>query len=897
MSIVDQFRAELCAKSPQRFGTWHTVDLHNHSPRSFDFRGNKSTALEDAIEHLQNSSVDIVMFTDHHQLPDSDFIAALSRQSGTTVLSGVELNVFVDAWAKPEEKIDRNAFFHLIVGFDPEGAQDAEYWFSHLKRECNDMRRRIGGSTVNGLTAPVEDVCAVLADAGAIVIPAHLHTGKDAFRSRSIDDIFADDRFLDLAEHCFTALEVTDLRTAEFFDGNHFETRNLLKPCIRSSDAHTVAEIGWRPSYVQMESPTFHELRGSLEMPFRVSLEPPTIPESYIVGLNINGQFFTDLWLSLSAHCNAFIGVKGSGKTSVLECLRFVLGAPVPESRREEVDSHLSAILGPSGRVKVLVKRSDGALVLIERSFQNPGIFRMHFEDDTSTEVRSSEALMFPSYILGWHEIEQAASDSRIRQMYLDTIAGREQIRRLREAADTDAKQVEYLHKQLAGRYAAYRSLDEQVGRLQDLRAGLQELRDAELIELRDSYESAIRHREAYRELVEKLEVFVQQPEESVIGVMSIDFEAESFAGESPLSEYARLASEVLQTVKLETGKAQEAYRQKLVEQLTLLQTSLSRVDEGFETFAAAYSGAVGKLSIEQQRLLESHRQVMEDTKSLVSLEARREEEKQGLEKLLGTLVTTSERVAKLLDEQTQLRIEKVAALSASLAGYGISLEVVPYALGDRFDILANQYSNGANIYGQLKTFAPNEPRHHRRLARAYESLRQDLIKGFTLVFSSAEFIGYLAAYEEDDLAIGFDVERPGERYTPIGQLSAGQRCTAVFPVLMGLQEGPLVVDQPEDNLDNRHIADSIAPALSRDKRTRQIAFTSHNANLVVLTDSEHIAMFEGQGSTGIVPSRGFLCTSRSEIREHVVAILDGGERALELRYRKYGTRHRTQMG
>ena len=122
-----------------------------------------------------------------------------------------------------------------------------------------------------------------------------------------------------------------------------------------------------------------------------------------------------------------------------------------------------------------------------------------------------------------------------------------------------------------------------------------------------------------------------------------------------------------------------------------------------------------------------------------------------------------------------------------------------------------------------------------------------------------------------------------------IDELFAGQRCTAVFPLLLMLQEGPLIMDQPEDNLDNRHIAESVAPSLLNDKSTRQIAFTSHNANLVVLADAEQIVVFEGSGSTGVVDARGFLCTSQSAITPKVIAILDGGETALKLRYQKYG--------
>jgi hypothetical protein len=97
------------------------------------------------------------------------------------------------------------------------------------------------------------------------------------------------------------------------------------------------------------------------------------------------------------------------------------------------------------------------------------------------------------------------------------------------------------------------------------------------------------------------------------------------------------------------------------------------------------------------------------------------------------------------------------------------------------------------------------------------------------------------------------------------------------------------VVDQPEDNLDNRHIASSISPVLVDDKRARQVMFTSHNANLVVLTDPELIVTFESNGSTGWIEEQGFLATPQSAITKHVVQILDGGEKALELRQRKYG--------
>ena len=310
----------------------------------------------------------------------------------------------------------------------------------------------------------------MLSDSGAIIIPAHLHTRRNLTKSRSVDDIYTDPEFLRLADRYFTALEVTDLRTAAFFDGNHGETNHLLKTCIRSSDAHEIASIGSRHTFIQMENATFSELRAGLQMPFRVCLQTPEVADSYILGMNIHGQFFPDLWLSLAPYCNAFIGVKGSGKTSVLECLRFALGSPVPESRRDDVESHLQSILGPAGGVRVLVKRRDGAKVLVQRKLSNRDVYELTFEDDRQQEVRTPDALMFPSYILGWHEIEQAATEPRIRQVYLDTIAGLEQIRQLQEQAEQRTNDIRRLHDQAASRYLQFRAYHEQVSRLEDLR-------------------------------------------------------------------------------------------------------------------------------------------------------------------------------------------------------------------------------------------------------------------------------------------------------------------------------------------------------------------------------------------------------------------------------------------
>ena len=888
MPIVAHFEEQLHNRSAPSFGKWLCVDLHNHSPASHDFAGNPSTALHDATIHLNSIPVDVVMFADHQKLPDRQFTETLGRNTGKTILRGCEFNVFVDAWDRPANKVGKSLFFHLLVGFDPDSNENPDYWYTHLTKTCRPETRTINGTSITGFADSVDNICKALDTSGAIILPAHLHTESNALKSRSIDDIFTDPEFLRLAEHRFTALEVTSLATAAFFDGEHPETNHLWKTCIRSSDAHDIASIGKRVSYVQMEHATFSELRAGLQMPFRVSLEPPSIADSYVVGINIRGRFFLDLWLSLSPYCNAFIGVKGSGKTSVLECLRFVLGAPVPESRSEDVENHLKSILGEAGSVQVLLKRRDGAKVLVRRSLSNRDAFEITFEDDRQQEVRNPEALMFPSYILGWHEIEQAATEPKIRQVYLDTIAGLEQIRQLRHEAALHTNQIRRLHEQAASRYAQFRSDHDQVSRLEDLRSGLQQLDDFQLIALRDEYETAVRQRHAVVDLVNTL-----RDEGTSIrdrgSRLALPLEPEVFAGSSPLAGIAAKAASVVEALRGHVDDFLGRYEEQIGAAASQCEAYANEMQTRFEDFATDYDQRIAELTPQQRAILESHRKVLEDTRALPELTMQRDKERSEVEDLLGRLVQTCNRIADALDAQTALRTSNVLQLNEELYAYGVKLDVTPLSRNAVFDDLSQRDTAGATVFREIESLAPEERRHHRRLAQAYQRLQENLVGGYRLFFESAEFMGYLGAFEEDDLWIGLNVGKEGEDYSPIDELSAGQRCTAVFPLLLKLQEGPLIVDQPEDNLDNRHISESVAPALLVDKRNRQITLTSHNANLVVLTDCEMIAMFEGMGSTGKIEARGFLCTNVSIITPKVVSILDGGERALKLRYQKYG--------
>lgn len=888
MEKVAEFEQQLRRNAEPQFATWHAIDLHNHTPSSEDYQYRACDVIDKLAERINSAGLSVVMFTDHNQLPDADLVKQLADRTGRLILRGAELNVFVDAWTKPAGKVDKNLFYHVLVGFDPSSSQTPDYWMADIRRHCKEELRTSGGKDLRGISAPLDRLHHVLKDANVLLIAAHLHSTHDAFKSRSIDVIYDDPAFLRHAREHLTALEVTKENTAAFFDGKHIETGNLRKTCIFSSDSHEPDKLGWRPSYIQMQQPTYEELKSGLELPFRVSLQPPPLPDAYVVGVRIQGQFIKDLWLSFSPYCNAFIGVKGSGKTSVLESLRFGLGADVPQTRAQAVNEHLSAILGPGGKVTALVKRADGARVLIERSFSDK-TFVLTFEDGRQERLSRPEALLFPAYILGWHEIEQAATDVNIRRLYMNTIAGKEQVRSLTEKAEAAAANIRNDHERASNAYAAFRKLEQQVARLRELRHGLKDLTDANLIQLRAQYQAATEHRQALQLAIGRLQK-VRRNAKGHFDNLLARLTRPTQEATSPLAQQVGDAVVTLDGVfsSLDAGRA--TMEEKLDEAITSLQQQAASADLAFQAFSEEYGRQVANLSREQRELLESHRKVMEETSNLPTLEQERDKARQDVEQLLRGLIELCDQVIEALDERSTLRRERVQQFSTLLRPFEVRMAVTGLQPPQQFQDYTQRYSHGAGAWSDLRSRF-SDRLGHLSLKRGYENLVSDLLSGYSLFFEHSEFGFFVSVLEEDDLQIELKVGKGEEHFRAIGQLSAGQRCTAVFPVLLKQQAGPLVVDQPEDNLDNRHIASTISPVLLDDKRARQVMFTSHNANLVVLTDPELIVTFESNGTNGWIEVQGFLATPQSPITGHVVQILDGGERALELRQRKYGLR------
>ncbi len=118
------------------------------------------------------------------------------------------------------------------------------------------------------------------------------------------------------------------------------------------------------------------------------------------------------------------------------------------------------------------------------------------------------------------------------------------------------------------------------------------------------------------------------------------------------------------------------------------------------------------------------------------------------------------------------------------------------------------------------------------------------------------------------------------------GSLSDGQRNTAALALLLAQEGGPLVIDQPEDELDSNFVFNELIPMLRKVKSRRQIIMATHNANLPVNGDAELVYALEARGSKGEVRTHGGL--DQDAVTQAVLDIMEGTEEAFRRRREKY---------
>lgn len=147
---------------------------------------------------------------------------------------------------------------------------------------------------------------------------------------------------------------------------------------------------------------------------------------------------------------------------------------------------------------------------------------------------------------------------------------------------------------------------------------------------------------------------------------------------------------------------------------------------------------------------------------------------------------------------------------------------------------------------------------------------------------SFARMISFVA---DDDVVVSYKPEK-AKSYISLSNASAGQKTTAILTFLLAFGKNPLILDQPEDDLDNKLVYDLIVTRLKEAKKKRQIIIVTHNANIPVNGDAEYIVAMDSETDKIQVREKGTM--DDESIRKEICDVMEGTQYAFEMRAKKY---------
>jgi chromosome segregation protein len=648
-----------------------------------------------------------------------------------------------------------------------------------------------------------------------------------------------------------------------------------------------------------------------------------------------NSQFLGPTNLELNQQYNAIIGGRGTGKSTILEYLRWALCDQVREedvdedlvnqSRRRErlVQATLSSIPNSVVEVHFVVNELPH---VVRREATNGAIslkvgdqdFRPASEGDvrtiipiqaysqkqlSSVAVRVDELTRFVTTPVQGRLNEIEAKLASTAAVIRETYARWQRQRQLQAVIRRDELAVD--------------SFREQAAKLREGLTGIS-TEDQKLLDLRSDYEAA-------RQFVEGLErnATRSRAEASahtdVLKRILVDVSNPPSADLVHTEQLATMQA-ALEEVLTQAVAANEA----AVDELTDLSNaerdySVARTQWSAKAadFANEYQAASERWTEHEQRLkelseVEERQRVLSD-----SLAATRDQlrdlgdPQQAYAKLRkrwtelrsahsGVISAQCDDLTQLSDDAIRATLEPgsaipelAAALKAAIARSNVRAARID-ALRENLHARADPLDLWETMLSELELLALHDPSD--TLAGALPDT--PVILGLGLPRADVERIA--ARLSTDawlDLSLTPLADKPvfayrlkEDRYIPFQNASAGQQATALLHVLLSQNGPPLVIDQPEEDLDNEIIL-TVAEQIWEAKSRRQLIFSSHNANLVVNGDADLVIGCEyrvaGDHSGGRIAHEGAIDVR--EVRRFITAVMEGGEKAFRLRTAKYG--------
>jgi len=899
---------------PDGGATWRRLDLHLHSPGVLTFIPPKGTKREDGIglsdayiEQLATQGISVAAITDYNGVNIEWFevTAAKASNRGITLLPGVEMTFrqykygvhLLAIFAGDTDLKSLNTFLQSLD--KDSGAPLFDNRGSHRdidpKISLTDALKKLRSQFNCLLILPHPDQTNGLCKSLTAEVAAKLlmEIGPDAI------------------EYCpdkeKNKLQSTGVLSENFWDQVAF---------VEFSNPRRIEEIGTqyrtngtlRATYLKLSATNLDALRMALHDPqTRLSIGGiPSANHPRIRNMAISGSgFLGNLNISWNQDLNVLIGGKGVGKSAILESLRYAFAMP-PYSDRSSREELVHRALGSDGKVEVILDRP-----IREGKIRQYRIVRAWGEEPHTFQVNPEKPLKAaPSELLtpdgglmvfGQRDIYAVSGNQERRLALLDELIGEQ----ARKCADAVGKAME----SLTTNSVAILDLQTKLAKREEYFQRLKKI-DHEIETQKKQAQERPKDGADFRGLGECL-----RNATNALRSASVDCD------QWRLNLLALL--ETTHRNLMDVQDKESAILQEAAKVLALLEESLKVVlDDQTTLFEQAIQG-LARLDMRCQEKLrasveESNKNEREEKREppgqdqLIKLT----EEKTSLASLIADLNGIEDRLKMLKQErqgflqqirdcrsiQNGLRRERADAISESLNGR-LDLRVEFKGQKESYKEQLSLLLKGSNIsedaIGQIVL---PEATDGIAVAEAVRTGTKEVQKRFGLKPEAADRLIHWLTAEQSRLldleklipqdALRLKMKIDGQ-YRTLEHLSAGQGAIEVLLLLLGLKSQILVIDQPDDYLDDRFVHEEILQILREQKGLKdqspqhQLILATNDATIPVMGDAELVIPLEVRGDRAHIIGRAAI-DDRS-MQELIKTLMQGGKEAFQKRAKKYG--------
>lgn len=854
---------------------WVRADFHMHTlaDKEFRYSGDPNYFMSEYVKALKSAGIRIAVITNHNKFDRDDFkaLAKHARKQDVFLLPGLELSVkdgsngihtlvvFGDEWiSNPENEDYVRSFLNVTFA----GQSNFENENGRSNHDLNE--------TIRELDKFGRDY---------FLICAHVETNNGLWGGLSggrICELGKSDLF---PSRClgFQKVSTHDLRVKvkDWLE-------NWYPAEVEGCDCKSIEDIGkGKQTYLKIGAFTFEAVKFALiDHANRVAPKPPRIEHSHITRIAFEGDKLNGRVINLSPELNTFIGIRGSGKSTILEAIRFALDVSFGKNAadREYKEGSIKHALASGGKVTLTAVDRHGSEYEVRRIVgEQPDVY---VGGKLQPGINIRETVLHKPIYFGQKDLSNTGQgfetdlvEKLVGEKLVDvrhSIAVQRQgvvelTRRLQKLSDVGEKQREYQAKKqdaefrlkVFKQHGVEEKLQKQVLFEQDARAvkDLSDFISGYVQELDDFIARYAEEFAARRKYASKQNAaFFTQVFEA------FDRISRGFADISKVATLSKAGSTELKGKVKEFAALKNALKEEFAEIARKLSEELK---------------SSGVTAIEPDEFLKLRKTIENATQLLAALAKEREQQATLRTQLLAALTELNDfwhQEFKLIKEQLDFINQQETALQIEIDYKGDKAAFLRY-LKDLFrgsklrettlNELVTSFADGAAMY---REFDKVKSMVGASAATVEEYFQQNLSALLTWQVPNS----YVIKYHGKQLK----------------QHSLGQRASALILFVLSQRDNDVVIiDQPEDDLDNQTIYEDVIKLVRKLKPDIQFIFATHNPNIPVLGDAEQIIAC-AYTSDSIETTVGSI--DSPPLQDAIVSIMEGGSEAFRRRKEIY---------